>query len=145
MLGAVSGFAVDRHVALTGLDTNPGTLLMPYKTIGKALGARMPGDVIYLHAGTHAAGRGSSLIVPVDVKAWQGASVTLSLPDGTMVPLADNLVVWTDETVQVQPDVKVILKARGRLTDVRITRRAGDTSRIVFLTVNKSTQVVIEK
>ena len=137
--------AVDRHVALTGSDTNPGTLLMPYRTISKALQSRMPGDPIFLHAGTHLVGRGSSVIIPVDVKPWQGEAVSLQMSDGAIVPLSLNTWIFSDDTLQTRPDVKLIVKAGGRFTDVRVMRRSGDTSRTVFITVNRSTVLEVVK
>ena len=38
--------AADRYVSKTGLDTNPGTLASPWKTIGKAAAVAVKGDVI---------------------------------------------------------------------------------------------------
>jgi Right handed beta helix region/Protein of unknown function (DUF1565) len=41
------------YVALTGNDTNDGTLAKPLKTIQKAVDSARPGDTIELRAGTH--------------------------------------------------------------------------------------------
>ena len=45
--------AVERFVATTGNDTNAGTLAAPFKTIGKAATAALPGDVISVRGGVY--------------------------------------------------------------------------------------------
>lgn len=41
------------HVATTGSDSNPGTATQPFKTIGRAVAAVLPGDSIRVHKGTY--------------------------------------------------------------------------------------------
>ncbi len=53
-LCCTSSFATVRYVATSGLDTDPGTLSNPYKTITKAISVSVPGDTIYVRGGTHA-------------------------------------------------------------------------------------------
>lgn len=41
------------HVATTGVDTNPGTLIKPWRTITKAARTLLPGQAAYVHAGLY--------------------------------------------------------------------------------------------
>jgi Right handed beta helix region/Carbohydrate binding module (family 6)/Secretion system C-terminal sorting domain/Protein of unknown function (DUF1565) len=45
--------ATEIHVAVTGSDTNSGTLASPFKTISKAASVAQPSDVVIIHAGTY--------------------------------------------------------------------------------------------
>ena len=151
LFAALPADAIDRYVSPTGLDTNAGTIFSPFRTIGKALSVRMPGEPIILRDGEHAASFGSNLIVPVEVRPYQGESVTLRLPDGQILALPLSIAVWTDAVSSpptsppsVPFDVKITRKPGGKLSNVRVSRRNGDTSTTMFVTVNKSTVVVIE-
>jgi hypothetical protein len=46
-------FAAEYFVSPLGLDTNPGTITLPFKTITKAVSSATAGDIIYLRGGTH--------------------------------------------------------------------------------------------
>jgi hypothetical protein len=41
------------YVATNGLDTNPGTITLPFKTIAKAVSVITAGDTIFVRGGTH--------------------------------------------------------------------------------------------
>lgn len=41
------------YVATNGLDTNPGTLAQPFRTIGKGASVLTPGDTLYIKSGTY--------------------------------------------------------------------------------------------
>jgi hypothetical protein len=43
----------NRYIATFGLDTNPGTLTQPYKTIAKAVSVITAGDTIFVRGGTY--------------------------------------------------------------------------------------------
>jgi hypothetical protein len=45
--------AVDRYVAPTGKDTNPGTLASPWKTFQKAASSAKAGDTVYFRGGNY--------------------------------------------------------------------------------------------
>ena len=53
-LAGVPVFATDRYVSTTGLDTNPGTLDQPWRTVQKAANTVAAGDVVHIRAGTYA-------------------------------------------------------------------------------------------
>ncbi|MEO7310519.1 MAG: T9SS type A sorting domain-containing protein [Chitinophagaceae bacterium] len=53
VLSCATGFATARYVSPTGLDTNPGTFELPYKTITKGVSSSVAGDTIYLRGGNH--------------------------------------------------------------------------------------------
>ncbi len=51
---AAEAQAATYHVSVTaGNDANPGTQILPWKTIGKANATVQPGDTVLLHAGTY--------------------------------------------------------------------------------------------
>ncbi len=50
---ASTATAVDRYVATTGKDTNPGTSSSPWKTIQKAASSAKPGDTVFVRGGTY--------------------------------------------------------------------------------------------
>lgn len=82
--------SADRYVSTTGLDTNPGTLAMPYRTIQKAITAAGAGDTIHVRAlkadGTQAvfserltfSGKSGTEGLPITLKSYAGDL----LPDG---------------------------------------------------------------
>jgi len=43
----------DWFVSTTGNDANPGTMALPYATVGKAASVAGPGDVVYVRGGTY--------------------------------------------------------------------------------------------
>ncbi|MCR4863730.1 MAG: DUF1565 domain-containing protein, partial [Bacteroidales bacterium] len=53
LLGCVSGYATEYHVAKGGSDLNPGTAEAPFLTISKAASIARSGDVVTVHAGTY--------------------------------------------------------------------------------------------
>lgn len=79
-----------RHVATTGSDTNAGTAGAPFRTLSRALGASLQGDVVLVHGGSYpgeaitvrpsglvrvsAAGDGAVNFASLD---WNGAQWTL--------------------------------------------------------------------
>jgi alpha-L-arabinofuranosidase len=50
---ALAARAANLYVAVTGCDTNPGTLELPFRTIQRAAEAAQPGDVIKVSAGIY--------------------------------------------------------------------------------------------
>lgn len=86
--GISRSWAVDRHVRTTGLDTNAGTDLAPWKTITKAATSTLPGETVYIHAGTYAElvsvqVSGSAAAGYTTFRAFPGDVVVL---DGTTLP-----------------------------------------------------------
>ena len=49
----ISGCSSEYHVSPAGLDTNPGTVSSPFKTISAAAAVARPGDVITVHEGVY--------------------------------------------------------------------------------------------
>jgi hypothetical protein len=54
---AHAGITCDRIAATNGSDSNPGTQARPYRTMGKLLGALLPGETGCLRGGTYAQDR----------------------------------------------------------------------------------------
>ena len=52
--GAATVFAAEFYVSTAGLDTNPGTLAQPWRTVQKAANTVVAGDVVHIRAGTYA-------------------------------------------------------------------------------------------
>jgi len=50
---ALAGCTTEYHVSATGLDSNPGTRLKPFKTISAAAAIAQPGDVVTVHEGVY--------------------------------------------------------------------------------------------
>ena len=46
--------AADYYVSTSGVDTQPGTLALPWRTIQKAADTLQPGDTVYVRGGTYA-------------------------------------------------------------------------------------------
>lgn len=140
----VNGFAVDRFVAPDGSDSNPGTLLMPYKTFEKAISSAMPSDQIIVRGGTYLLSAGAGLVNMVNVKPYQSETVVFQIPNKPSITLDATMIVFTDLAAAGQADVRIILKPGGRLNNVKKTVRKTDSSRDLFITVNKSTVVTVE-
>src|SRR5262245_9960513 len=72
-----------------GDDSNAGTLLKPFESINLGPQLLIPGDTLYLRAGTYSEPlinnipSGSSWSAPVTLAAYSGETVTLKPPAGT--------------------------------------------------------------
>ena len=137
-------FSADRYVSSSGNDTWPGTLLMPYRTLDKAVTSAMPADNIIMRGGTYALRAGAGLVNIVQVKPYQSETVVFTIPNKPSITLDATMIIFTDVTAVGDADVRIILKPGGRLNNVRKTIRKTDTSRDLFITVNKSTVVSVE-
>ena len=147
LLYGASASAMDWYVSPTGRDTNPGTFTSPFQTIQRGLTNRMPGDRIIARAGTYVLSTSSGLIEAVPIIPYMGESVFLQIPNQMPVALDQNVILWTDikpVVATVQPDVRITLRTGAKLSSVRLTRRAGDTSTAMYCTINKSTTVTVE-
>lgn len=133
-----SAFGADRYISPLGNDLNPCISGMPCKTIAKVMSVRLPGDRVFVDAGTYDF---SNLERVTFVPA---GAVWIVLPSGT-VPLDDKFVIWGQLPSATMPDVRVILKPGQPLQNVKWKYRRGDTSTDVLCTVNKSTTVEIVK
>lgn len=85
-------FGVFYYVAVTGNDSNPGTLAQPWRTIQKAADTLVAGDTVYVRSGTYTervtpqnSGVAGSYIT---YSAYPGDQVTI---DGSSVTLPDDL------------------------------------------------------
>ena len=45
------GYAEEYHVSSTGLDGNPGSEVLPFRTVSAAAGVAETGDTVTVHAG----------------------------------------------------------------------------------------------
>jgi parallel beta-helix repeat protein len=82
--GAVPAAAVDRYVATTGSDSNPGTSAQPWRTLQHAVDAIAPGDVILVRAGTYVGVRiednSGTAAAPKTLMAEPGARPLINAP-----------------------------------------------------------------
>jgi hypothetical protein len=82
------------YVALTGRDSNPGTIDSPWKTIQHAADSMKAGDTVYLHGGVYHESvdiqvSGSATAGPVTFQSYPGETAIL---DGAgLTPPADNI------------------------------------------------------
>jgi hypothetical protein len=54
VLTCSQAWATNYYVSISGRDSNPGTQLQPWRTIGKAASTLASGDTVYVQAGTYA-------------------------------------------------------------------------------------------
>ncbi len=82
-------------VAPGGDDSNPGTFALPYQTLETALKSVLPGDTLYLRAGTYreqlTPRRSGTATAPITIVAYPGETATLSGCDVVAGP-------WTSTT-----------------------------------------------
>ena len=82
------------YVALTGDDSNPGTIDSPWRTIQQAADSVKAGDTVYIHGGVYNESvdiqvSGSATTGPVTFQSYPGETAIL---DGTgLTPPADNI------------------------------------------------------
>jgi hypothetical protein len=82
------------YVALTGDDSNPGTIDSPWRTIQQAADSMKAGDTVYIHGGVYHESvdiqvSGSATAGPVTFQSYPGETAIL---DGTgLTPPADNI------------------------------------------------------
>ncbi|MEI7730490.1 MAG: family 43 glycosylhydrolase [Verrucomicrobiota bacterium] len=74
--------AAQFYVATNGVNTNPGTLERPFRTIQKAASITGPGDTVLIRAGTYrepvAPSRSGEAGRPITFRNYEGEEVTLS-------------------------------------------------------------------
>jgi parallel beta-helix repeat protein len=75
------------YVAPSGLDSNPGTLALPFRTITKGVSVLAPGATLYVRAGTYPESitkipSGTSWSAPVRIKNYPSETVWMR-PSGT--------------------------------------------------------------
>jgi len=69
------------YVSTSGLDSNPGTLAEPFRTLNKAVSVLQPGDTLYIRGGTYVENLnnnipgGTSWSNPVTIAAYPGETV----------------------------------------------------------------------
>ncbi|WP_423815246.1 right-handed parallel beta-helix repeat-containing protein, partial [Pseudomonas oryzihabitans] len=69
--------AATYYVATTGADTNPGTILQPFKTVEKLTSVMIAGDIGYLRGGTYTSARGNGTFAHVFLNAVNGNAGSL--------------------------------------------------------------------
>ncbi len=64
------------YVAPNGLDSNPGTLLAPWRTVQRALDVLDPGEIVYVRAGTYSENllmtRSGTMLAPITIRNFLG-------------------------------------------------------------------------
>ncbi|KAA0219823.1 MAG: right-handed parallel beta-helix repeat-containing protein [Phycisphaerae bacterium] len=74
------------HVAVTGDDANPGTEVLPFKTIQLAADAAEAGDVVVIHVGTYLRPSGRSRVLEVARSGSDDAPISFtSAGDGEVI------------------------------------------------------------
>lgn len=77
------------YVATNGNDANPGSLTLPFATLGKAAGLANPGNLIYLRGGTYPwtakvqLTRSGTVAQPIRVRAYPGETPVLDFSGQT--------------------------------------------------------------
>ena len=85
--------AADRHVSTGGLDTNPGTLLQPWRTIQKAANSVLAGDTVFIrgNAGVYServtiSGRDGTAVSPITFQTYPGDAMAVIDQTGVTPP-----------------------------------------------------------
>jgi len=93
-LVASNAFAREIHVAKTGCDSGSGDRNSPYRTIGKAASAALPGDVVTVHAGTY-----REWVKPVRGGTSEEERITYRVASGEKVIVkgSEHITSWTEE------------------------------------------------
>jgi len=93
-LVASNAFAREIHVAKTGCDSGSGDRNSPYRTIGKAAAAALPGDVVTVHAGTY-----REWVKPVRGGTSEEERITYRVASGEKVIVkgSEHITSWTEE------------------------------------------------
>lgn len=87
-LCAQSALGVERefHVSMTGDDANPGTELLPFKTVQRAADFAESGDTIVIHAGVYTRPAGRSRVLEIGHSGSDDAPITFtSAGDGAVI------------------------------------------------------------
>ncbi|MBA2487940.1 MAG: right-handed parallel beta-helix repeat-containing protein, partial [Chloroflexi bacterium] len=77
------------YVATTGNDAGPGTLSAPWRTIGKAASSALPGDLIYIRAGTYepfSLRRSGSVTNPIILAGYPGDAARPIIDGRNVIP-----------------------------------------------------------
>lgn len=126
--------ATDYFVAKTGKDTNPGTQLLPWKTISRAADYLVAGDTVYIGPGTY-----SERLIPansgingqyISFTAQAGASVII---DGTAITLPD----YDSGLVDIEG------RSHIRVSGLNV-RNAGPYQNNSGIYINTSSNIIIE-
>jgi len=83
--------AAERHVAITGSDTNPGTLEAPWRTIQKAATLVAAGDEVVIHAGTYVervtlSGKHGTAALPIIFRKHDGDTGAVVITQAGVTP-----------------------------------------------------------
>ena len=79
LLLAMTAAAADYYVSTAGLDTNPGTLAQPWRTVQKAAGLVVAGDTVFIRGNggvyterVNVSGRDGTALAPIIFKTYPG-------------------------------------------------------------------------
>lgn len=87
-LCAQSALGVERefHVSITGDDANPGTELLPFKTVQRAADFAESGDIVVIHGGVYTQPAGRSRVLEISHSGSDDAPITFtSAGDGEVI------------------------------------------------------------
>src|SRR5882724_3121694 len=78
------------YVATNGLDTNPGTIAQPYRTVSNAVTHASPGNLIYVRGGTYSTNKIVTISIngtaanPIRLRAYPGEKPILNFASQTL-------------------------------------------------------------
>ncbi|WP_265594064.1 right-handed parallel beta-helix repeat-containing protein [Haloferula sp. BvORR071] len=83
--------AAERHVAITGNDSNPGSEEAPWRSVQKSASLALPGDVVNIHAGTYServtlSNRGSTSGAPITFRKFPGDPGAVVISQNGVIP-----------------------------------------------------------
>jgi parallel beta-helix repeat protein len=106
MVAKTSAAGATYYVAVTGSDSNPGTITQPFGSIPKGLSVLSPGDTLLVRAGTYTQElfyynfrSGTSWSAPVTLRAYPGETVILKPGAG-----ADRIITFRNESQYIIVD-----------------------------------------
>jgi Right handed beta helix region len=104
--GAGAEASCDKVASPTGLDTNPGSLLLPYRSVQKLADALAPGQVGCLRGGTYIGSltvrRGGTADAPILIESRPGERARL-VGRVVVAPGADYVTLWQLDLVGTNP------------------------------------------
>jgi parallel beta-helix repeat protein len=89
-LGTATAQAATYYVATTGIDSNPGSIQQPFRTIAKGISVLRPGDTTLVRAGTYQEWLDSNKVSFPSGTSWTNA-VTLAAYPGEKVTLVGSI------------------------------------------------------
>ena len=130
--GTGSGAAY--YVASTGNDDNPGTEAQPWRTIQKAADALMPGDTVYIRAGTY-----HERVIPRN-SGGPGSEITYAASPGETATIDGDGIVLPDDLAGL---FEVAGRSYIRIAGLRVIN-AGPNDDNAGIMVLDSSNIIVE-